>query len=1207
MNYVSSTEVACHEVDQIGVIELLDQDPRPTLILDLRHAPPSAIARPIFCNTSLRKDSVLQAAVIDSLAAQHGFAQWAVSTDSERAATFSQVGRVWCGVTVRKRWRIISGQIDATVDQRRIVPDRENGNIHQDSERRGSHVAAMKHRMFNGAQKGQSQMPEDRKVIEPKLLDWIAPPAREPPNTTNHMRWVRDFDWASTELGPISTWPKERRHMVNQLLADPRPAALFLGSQRTVMYNESYKPIAGDKHPAMMGKAFLDAWAQDTNVRDGFSAVFDRIEATGQAASADNEYFVLRRYGFLEESYFSWYIMPLAGGDGERTIFYNSVFETTTQYITDRRMATLLSLSQCLAVAKDINDFWVQVLTGLEPNHYDVPFALLYAAADAAHCEDDHRRLSTCSEWSFASWSDQNWILQGTIGVPKGHPILVSDLSPDNACELLTPNFRMAVQESRPTLLQTSDGTIADALANGIPSRAFGDICQAAVILPIRAARRNALGFLVLGINPRAKYSAHYERFLQLLSSHVTSSAATILLIEEELHRGRTVARLAAQERTRLAEQLALRTQEVKDSESRFRSMADLAPVAMFRFNEAGELLYANDNWFNLTQHPRDETLPLSWYHVVDPEDHALLDKEWAKLGAGQSVSFEIRLKKPFVTDETINGEPVKGTTWIIAAAYVEKKPDGSISAVAGCLTDISRQKWAENFQERRREEAVELKRQQENFIDMTSHEMRNPLSAIILCADSIATGLDELCSLPGQNIQMSKSMIETHAEAAQTIALCAQHQKRIIDDVLALSKLDSGMLIVTPVEVQPVVAIEQALKIFRGEMHKSDVQLNFVVEPSWSDFGINWVRLDPSRLLQVLINLLTNAIKFTQTERTRRIGVSIGASAEKPPRDLQGFHYLDNTTSSTTSPQAHAQGIPVYIVIKVTDTGRGLTDDEKKLLFQRFSQASPKTHVEYGGSGLGLFISRRLAEMQGGGIGFSSEAGVGSTFAFYVEAYRCSAPKKSKALRDSVMSEDHPVSMNGSAEQKILAGTTSSTTALPDPKATAIKAQITTNVAVDQTMKMVNGSAKQHILVVEDNLVNQKVMRKQLERNGFAVSVANHGAEALAILNESWYAKGKPNGTRINVVLMDWEMPVMDGLTCVREIRRRQKIGDIIAHVPVVGVTANARNEQILDAKDAGMDTIVTKPFRMLELFAQLEAVAGVASATDRVRTSRR
>ncbi|KAK4938156.1 hypothetical protein LTR28_009659, partial [Elasticomyces elasticus] len=213
MNYVSSTEVACHEVDQIGVIELLDQDPRPTLILDLRHAPPSAIARPIFCNTSLRKDSVLQAAVIDSLAAQHGFAQWAVSTDSERAATFSQVGRVWCGVTVRKRWRIISGQIDATVDQRRIVPDRENGNIHQDSERRGSHVAAMKHRMFNGAQKGQSQMPEDRKVIEPKLLDWIAPPAREPPNTTNHMRWVRDFDWASTELGPISTWPKERRHM----------------------------------------------------------------------------------------------------------------------------------------------------------------------------------------------------------------------------------------------------------------------------------------------------------------------------------------------------------------------------------------------------------------------------------------------------------------------------------------------------------------------------------------------------------------------------------------------------------------------------------------------------------------------------------------------------------------------------------------------------------------------------------------------------------------------------------------------------------------------------------------------------------------------------------------------------------------------------------------------------------------------------------
>jgi signal transduction histidine kinase len=172
------------------------------------------------------------------------------------------------------------------------------------------------------------------------------------------------------------------------------------------------------------------------------------------------------------------------------------------------------------------------------------------------------------------------------------------------------------------------------------------------------------------------------------------------------------------------------------------------------------------------------------------------------------------------------------------------------VKGVLGCLTDISRQKWAEGFQARRTDEAIELKRQQENFMDMTSHEARNPLSAITLCAESILTTLKELLNTDEDIIHVAKDTIETHHEGAEIIMACAQHQKRIIDDVLTLSKLDSGLLVICPIEVQPVETIKQALNMFSSELIKSDIRLQYDLLPTYLAL-IDWVRIDPSRLTQ--------------------------------------------------------------------------------------------------------------------------------------------------------------------------------------------------------------------------------------------------------------------------------------------------------------------------------------------------------------------
>jgi CheY-like chemotaxis protein len=126
------------------------------------------------------------------------------------------------------------------------------------------------------------------------------------------------------------------------------------------------------------------------------------------------------------------------------------------------------------------------------------------------------------------------------------------------------------------------------------------------------------------------------------------------------------------------------------------------------------------------------------------------------------------------------------------------------------------------------------------------------------------------------------------------------------------------------------------------------------------------------------------------------------------------------------------------------------------------------------------------------------------------------------------------------------------------------------------------------HVLVVEDNLINQRVMSQQLRKQGCIVHIANHGLEALTFLATSAFSSATPS-TPLDVVLMDQEMPVMDGITCVREIRARQKSKEFNGHVPVIAVTANARSEQITVMMQAGMDSVVTKPFRIPELVPQM------------------
>lgn len=417
-----------------------------------------------------------------------------------------------------------------------------------------------------------------------------------------------------------------------------------------------------------------------------------------------------------------------------------------------------------------------------------------------------------------------------------------------------------------------------------------------------------------------------------------------------------------------------------------------------------------------------------------------------------------------------------------------------------------------------------------------------------------------------GQKSHLDKAL-EDSIDAAQTITLCAQHQKRIVDDVLTMSKLDSALLLITPVDIQPISVVQRALKMFESEFDSNQISVEFKIENSYRDLKVDWVRADPSRLLQVLINLTTNAIKFTTSQVKRTIVVAIGATKERPTNThvpgqnlclatgenkVSYFPSRSKASDQTGKPE-WGTGEEVFIHFAVQDTGRGLDSEEKRTLFRRFSQASPRTHVQYGGSGLGLFVCKELTELQGGQIGVFSERDIGSTFAFYVKCRRAEKPEHEMETV-ATMKKGNKTNHNGALPSD------SQSTA---PPINAYRTLLPTELKV---------------LIVEDNLVNQKVLSKQLKNLGCTVYVANHGAEAIDMLKKSTYWSRETGTmedsdiTDISVVLCDLEMPVMDGLTCVRRIRQFEQEGTILRHVPVIAVTANARAEQKEGAIDAGM-----------------------------------
>ncbi|KAF2087680.1 hypothetical protein K490DRAFT_16186, partial [Saccharata proteae CBS 121410] len=1010
-------------------------------------------------------------------------------------------------------------------------------------------------------------------------LDWIKQPVQSLPS---YAQFLKRHDWASTKIGPMEHWPDLLRHTAITITASPDPRLMLWGDELCILYNEPCLALIGHKHPSALGNGPEHVFAEIWPYLEG---IVKLAMERGKATKVQELQLTINRdltFG-PEETYWSFTMLPIIGPDGIAVGALDEFTEATSSVIGERRMNTLIHMGENAAGAKGIHDLWDLIVEAFEPNAQDVPFALLYSvnAEDASSGPSYPPR-------DLESVKNKRCFLEASIGVPDGHKAKVESFVLTEGNEAYAGPFRRSWSSAQPVIMHLTESVLFKSLQELNDSgRGFGDPCKQALVLPIPPLSGTSIrGFLLLGLNPRRPYDEDYRIFVRLLNDRLIKAVASIFLPEEQRRSqelmDETNARHAKWER-----ELQQKRREAESAEATFTKLAESTPIGCAVFQLDGHPTWMNQAFPDLTGLDREDFTKQNWTHTIIPEDRKMVEDNWKALAQGTFIKpFEFRVKRAWKSPDPTDGSDEMGHSWLLASTFAELDEEGHPQRILGWLTDISHQKWSQHLQARRLEDALETKRQSENFIDMTSHEMRNPLSAIIQSADGILASLKSNDNSAG-NIESQDIIVD----AAQTIVLCTQHQKRIVDDILTLSKLDSNLLVIAPDIIQPVALVERAIKMFEAEMTNSGIDFTLRIHQSYKDLAITSVLLDPSRVLQVLINLLTNAIKFTRNGSKRAIRVFLSAAYSRPTSGHANITYIPQRPSRPVHnfSKEWGSGQDIFLQFAVEDTGRGLTEDEMKLLFHRFSQASPKTYGQYGGSGLGLFISRELTELQGGQIGVASVAGEGSTFTFYIMARRMDSDAQSTtglaSPPQSPLYETRRITFRtrdslpkDSAHARMPSTPTLETTMLP-----------TVEWSSEPSVKPL------HVLIVEDNFINQKVLAQQLKREGCVVHVANHGLEALSFLQRSCFAAGESDGCPraaipLSVVLMDLEMPVMDGLTCIKNIRGMQAAGELQGHVPVMAVTANARSEQIESAIACGMDEVVTKPFRIPSLIPRME-----------------
>mgnify|MGYP001217445681 CR=1 FL=1 len=514
-------------------------------------------------------------------------------------------------------------------------------------------------------------------------------------------------------------------------------------------------------------------------------------------------------------------------------------------------------------------------------------------------------------------------------------------------------------------------------------------------------------------------------------------------------------------------------------SEQRLMLAMEIADIHVYEMDYVRRELIkagAEDTFF--TEPKTYDELFKDIYCSIDPRDRDMVIEAWRRhVEEGEPYNPEYRLARS--DDREI---------WTIGASRLIADSEGRPVRLIGALQNITERKESERALIQAKEDAEAANRAKSTFLATMSHEIRTPLNGVLGMAQAMA---------------MDNGLSDIQRERLEVIRQSGETLLAILNDVLDLSKIEAGKLELEEAEFDMAALARGAHAAFTAIANKKGLSFDLAIAPE----ALGVYRGDSTRVRQILYNLVSNALKFTEQGEVR---VSVA-------RDAAGLR------------------------LSVSDTGIGIPPERLASLFQKFEQADASTTRRYGGTGLGLAICRELAGLMGGTIEAKSDAGKGASFFVTLPLPWVGA---SVPLPTPPTVEDHPTEALACSSLRVLAA--------------------------------------------EDNTVNQLVLRTLLHQIGVDPVLVDNGVAAVeAWEREEW-----------DVILMDVQMPQMDGPTATAAIRAREA-REGRRRTPIVALTANAMAHQVAEYLNAGMDCFVPKPIEVGRLFEVLSQVLEGEAAT--------
>ena len=508
---------------------------------------------------------------------------------------------------------------------------------------------------------------------------------------------------------------------------------------------------------------------------------------------------------------------------------------------------------------------------------------------------------------------------------------------------------------------------------------------------------------------------------------------------------------------------------ELRESEEKQKSLIENIRDGIIIL-QGDRLIYTNSAMSNITGYSEDEMYEMTFRDIVATDDLKMIKSNYKKRLEGKPVptSYEFRLVNK-------SGKIVFVLLSVGLINYQGKK------ALLGTLRDITNQKKYQEDILNEKEKAEQATRSKSLFLAGMSHEIRNHMSSII--------GITEVLN--------ETDLSEEQTEYLGIISASGNNLLTIINEILDFSKIEAGQVVLEELEFDVYRLVNEVKLLQEVKCKQEGLYLKTVFE---NKFEAKYLG-DPTRISQVLINFVSNAIKFTD-----RGGITISIK-------LNGKSKLKNKHN---------------LRFEVSDTGIGISKDSQQKLFKPFSQTHAAVQRKAGGTGLGLAICKQLVELMGGEIGVDSEVGKGSTFWFVVPL-------------DNLQ----------------------------------IAASVPTELKVD---KLPRQKKKMKVLLVEDNLLNQQLTANILSKEGYVIDIAENGKVGL-----EFYKKNK-----YDVLLMDIQMPVMDGIQATRLIREFEEKNHN-SRVKIIAVTAHTKDGEQQKLFDIGIDYYLSKPFKPAELLKVL------------------